>query len=63
MIPSTPSGGGGMTTRFLRPAEVCKTLSVSRSWLYEAAREGRIPSGRRCGPDGPRRFPEDQLEM
>jgi hypothetical protein len=31
-------------------------LRVSRSWVYEAAKEGRIPSVRLGGPDGPLRF-------
>lgn len=31
-------------------------LGVSRSWLYQAAKDGRIPSVRLGGPDGPLRF-------
>lgn len=50
-------------TQLLRPSEVCKILNVSRSWLYEAAREGRIPSVRLGGPDGPLRIPQDELEQ
>jgi excisionase family DNA binding protein len=40
----------------LRPLEVCQMLGVSRSWLYTAAHDGRIPSVRLGGPDGPLRF-------
>ncbi|MFI4990903.1 MAG: helix-turn-helix domain-containing protein [Solirubrobacterales bacterium] len=44
----------------LKPAEVAARLSVSRTWLYDAARDGRIPSVRIGGRDGPLRFvPED----
>jgi excisionase family DNA binding protein len=44
----------------LKPAEVAARLGVSRTWLYEAARTGRIPSIRIGGRDGPLRFiPED----
>jgi len=45
----------------LRPSEVCELLAVSRSWLYEAARDGRIPSIRLGGPDGPLRLVEADL--
>ena len=44
----------------LKPAEVAARLGVSRTWLYEAARAGRIPSIRIGGREGPLRFvPED----
>ena len=44
----------------LKPAEVAAQLGVSRTWLYEAARAGRIPSIRIGGREGPLRFvPED----
>ncbi len=45
----------------LKPAEVAVRLSVSRTWLYDAARKGEIPSIRLGGRrDGPLRFvPED----
>ncbi len=46
----------------LRPAEVCRLLGVSRSWLYQAAIDGRIPSVRLGGPDGPVRFDPEELE-
>jgi excisionase family DNA binding protein len=40
----------------LRPSEVAVMLGVSRSWLYEAAKDGRVPCVRLGGPDGPLRF-------
>ena len=46
---------------FLRPAEVCRWLQVSRTWLYAAAKDGRIPS-HRLGGDGPVRFKRSELE-
>ena len=46
---------------FLRPAEVCRWLQVSRTWLYAAAKDGRIPSHRLRG-DGPVRFKPSELE-
>lgn len=44
----------------LKPSEVAAQLGVSRTWLYDAAKRGRIPSIRIGGEDGPLRFvPED----
>ena len=48
----------GRSVRLLRPAEVAQRLDVSTSWLYEAAKDGRIPSVRLGGPAGPLRFIE-----
>jgi excisionase family DNA binding protein len=45
----------------LRPADVAPMLGVSRSWLYEAAKDGRIPCVRLGGEDGPLRFVEADL--
>jgi excisionase family DNA binding protein len=46
--------------KLLRPTDVAERLSVSRAWVYEAAKTGRIPSIRIGGDDGPLRFvPED----
>src|ERR1700737_4453926 len=53
-------GDAPSRTKLLRPSDVARMLSVSRTWLYDAARDGRIPSVRIGGPDGPLRFvPED----
>jgi excisionase family DNA binding protein len=44
----------------LKPSDLAHRLGVSRSWLYDAAKAGRIPSIRIGGEDGPLRFvPED----
>jgi excisionase family DNA binding protein len=44
----------------LKPSEVAARLRVSRTWLYDAAKTGLIPSIRLCGGEGPLRFvPED----
>jgi excisionase family DNA binding protein len=52
----------GADLRLLRPGEVADLLGVSRSWLYAAAHEGRIPCVRLGGADGPVRFRRDALE-
>jgi len=46
----------------LRPNAVARRLGVSRTWLYAAAKDGRIPSVRIGGPDGPLRFVPEDLE-
>lgn len=44
----------------LKPSELAARLGVSRSWLYDAAKAGRIPSIRIGEEEGPLRFvPED----
>ncbi len=44
----------------LKPTDLAMQLGVSRAWLYEAAKTGRIPSIRLGGEHGPLRFvPED----
>ncbi len=49
-------------TYLLKPAEVALRLGVSRSWLYEAAKAGRIPCFRLGDQGGPVRFRADDLE-
>jgi excisionase family DNA binding protein len=46
----------------LTPAEVRRLLSVSRTWVYAAASDGRLPSIRLGGPDGPLRFDKADLD-
>lgn len=46
----------------LRPTDVARKLGVSRAWLYDAAKSGRIPSVRIGGPAGPVRFIERDLD-
>ena len=52
----------GKDIRLLRPVEVARMLGVSRTWLYDAARDGRIPSVRIGGPGGPLRFVPQDLD-
>jgi excisionase family DNA binding protein len=48
------------TITLMKPTALAAQLGVSRSWLYDAAKTGRIPSIRIGGEDGPLRFvPED----
>jgi excisionase family DNA binding protein len=51
------------TTGLLRPHEVCQMLGVSRSWLYQAAADGRIPHVRLGSSDGPIRFVATDIEQ
>jgi excisionase family DNA binding protein len=51
-----------MASQLLKPEEVRQLLNVSRSWLYDAANAGRIPSVR-LGPGGPLRFDRQQIEQ
>lgn len=46
----------------LTAAEVCEQLSVSRPWLYRAARTGKIPSVRLGGTEGPLRFVQSDID-
>jgi excisionase family DNA binding protein len=46
----------------LKPTEVAERLSVSRAWVYDAAKVGRIPAIRIGGEDGPLRFVAEDLE-
>lgn len=46
----------------MKPAEVAAMLRVSRSWVYAAAEDGRLPSIRLGGKDGPLRFVRDDID-
>ena len=46
----------------IKPTALAAQLGVSRTWLYDAAREGRIPSVRIGAPDGPLRFVPEDIE-
>ncbi len=48
--------------RLLKPADVAERFAVSRSWVYEAAGDGRLPSIRLGGPDGPLRFIPEEVD-
>ncbi len=45
----------------LTAAEAQRLLRVSSSWVYLAAKDGRIPSVRLGGPGGPLRFVRSDL--
>jgi excisionase family DNA binding protein len=47
----------------LRPTEVANRLGVSRAWVYDAAKRGRIPSIRIGGEEGPLRFVPEDLDL
>jgi len=47
----------------LKPTEVAHRLGVSRAWVYDAAKRGRIPSIRIGGEEGPLRFVPEDLEL
>jgi excisionase family DNA binding protein len=48
--------------RLLKPSEVAERLAVSRTWVYDAAKSGRIPSIRIGDEDGPLRFIAEDLD-
>lgn len=45
-----------MSEDLLKPVQIAERWGVSRSWVYRAAEEGRIPHLRLGGPRGPLRF-------
>ena len=51
-----------MASQLLKPEEVRQLLNVSRSWLYDAAKAGRVPCIRLGGPGGPLRFERSAIE-
>lgn len=46
----------------MKPADVAALLKVSRTWVYDAAADGRIPSVRLGCQDGPLRFVRQDVE-
>jgi len=46
----------------MKPNDVARRLAVSRAWVDEAAKSGRIPSIRIGGSDGPLRFVSEDIE-
>lgn len=48
--------------KLLKPTDVADRLSVSRAWVYDAAKVGRIPAIRIGGEDGPLRFVAEDIE-
>jgi len=53
----SPSGKGSVVSEeLLKPMQIAERWGVSRSWVYRAAEEGRIPHLRLGGGRGPLRF-------
>jgi len=52
----------GRFSPLLRPNDIARMLGVSRAWVYDAARTGRIPSVRLGSQDGPLRFVAEDIE-
>ncbi len=50
-----------MTDMLMKPTEVAELLRVSRTWVYDAAKDGRLPSVQ-LGPGGPVRFIRADVE-
>src|SRR5689334_20165608 len=46
----------------MKPNDLARRLGVSRAWVYEAAKSGRVPSVRIGGVDGPLRFVPEDIE-
>jgi excisionase family DNA binding protein len=46
----------------MKPNDLARLLAVSRAWVYETAKSGRIPSVRIGGADGPLRFVPEDIE-
>ena len=46
----------------LKPSDIVRRLGTSRSWVYQAAKNGDIPSIRLAGEDGPLRCLEQDIE-
>jgi excisionase family DNA binding protein len=60
-VAAVTSAMDGPERALLKPSEVAALLAVSRTWVYEAAKTGRIPCLRIGGPDGRLRFIERWL--
>lgn len=46
----------------MKPADVARLMHVSRSWVYAAAADGRLPCLRLGGSEGPLRFVAADVE-
>jgi excisionase family DNA binding protein len=53
---------GDLDTELLKPSDIASFLGVSRSWVYEAAKAGRLPCVRLGGEGGPLRFVRQDVE-
>jgi predicted DNA-binding transcriptional regulator AlpA len=59
---TAPAAQGTNVDRLLKPSDVVRCLGTSRSWVYDAAKRGDIPSIRLGSHDGPLRFVERDIE-
>ena len=57
-----PAGHRTSVDHLLKPSGLVRFLGTSRSWVYEDAKRGEIPSIRLGGQDGPLRFVERDIE-
>src|SRR4051794_23341287 len=57
------AGGAGRHAALLKPTDVARWLCTSRSWVYAAAADGRLPSLRLGGQSGPLRFVAHDVEQ
>jgi excisionase family DNA binding protein len=62
LFPTNSTNTTALPESLLRPADVARRLAVSRSWVYQAAMDGRLPAIRLGGPDGPLRFIADDID-
>jgi excisionase family DNA binding protein len=62
LFPPNSTNAAALPESLLRPADVARRLAVSRSWVYQAAMDGRLPAIRLGGPDGPLRFIADDID-
>ena len=51
-----------VSEELLKPVEIAERWGVSRSWVYRAAEEGRIPHLRLGGAGGPLRFSPSAID-
>jgi excisionase family DNA binding protein len=56
------SGEAGKMLPLIKPSDLARELGVSRAWIYEGAKAGRIPSVRIGGHTGPLRFVPEDIE-
>ena len=63
LLRTSRRGGPRLMASLLKPSDVARQLGVSRAWVYDAAKRGRIPSIRIGGEKGPLRFVPEDLEL
>ena len=61
-LDGSPQDSDPSRIQLMKPGDVAERLRVSRSWVYAAAADGRLPAIRLGGSDGPLRFIEADVE-